>query len=322
MKRLLFVIPIIILTMMMAGSSDVFGQSRHPSKMVHKEQPEKKPKSTPPAAAPSKPKARPKPATPAAPVGGGVDGDHGADHRAREAAEREYAQRENELNEQAIAQLLRDMVYVEGSSFRMGSTDPEASSDEKPRMVEIRDFHIGKYEVTQRQWIAIMGSNPSAKRGDRRPVENVSWYDCQQFIRKLNEKTGKNFRLPTEEEWEYASRGGKQSHGYKYSGSNDLGEVGWYEENSGGKTQNVGQKEPNELGLYDMSGNVAEWCDNRMSEYRADYSESSAPDIRDGSVCITRGGSWYLYPEYCRNSARDCAGPSEPGIDLGFRLAY
>ena len=157
-----------------------------------------------------------------------------------------------------------EMVFVKGGTFMMGAT-PEQGSDagdgEKPvHSVTVSDFYIGKYEVTQAQWKAVMGKNPSHYKGENRPVERVSWYDIQKFIEKLNAKTGKRYRLPTEAEWEYAARGGNQSKGYKYSGSNDIGSVAWYTNNSGDRTHPVGQKQPNELGLYDMTGNVWEWC--------------------------------------------------------------
>ena len=157
-----------------------------------------------------------------------------------------------------------EMVKVEAGSFNMGAT-PEMKSpykDEKPvhRVTMTNDYYIGRYEVTQALWQAVMGSNPSKFKGDDLPVETVNWGDCQDFISKLNAMTDKRFRLPTEAEWEYAARGGKKSRGYKYSGSKTLGDVAWYEGNSGSKTHAVGTKQPNELGIYDMTGNVYEWC--------------------------------------------------------------
>jgi len=172
-----------------------------------------------------------------------------------------------------------EMVYVEGGTFTMGGTSEQGSDafdDEKPtHRVTLSAFHIGKYEVTQGLWREVMGSNPSLnKAGDDYPVERVSWEDCQEFVRKLNARTGLKFRLPTEAEWEYAARGGRKSRGYKYSGSNSLGDVAWYEANSGGGTHPVGRKSPNELGLYDMSGNVWEWC----QDWYGDYGSSSQTD--------------------------------------------
>ncbi|MBQ3247459.1 MAG: SUMF1/EgtB/PvdO family nonheme iron enzyme, partial [Alistipes sp.] len=168
-----------------------------------------------------------------------------------------------------------EMVFVKGGTFTMGATaeqGSDADSDEKPaHSVTVSNFYIGKYEVTQAQWEAVMGKNPSRFKGDNLPVERVSWNDIQKFIEKLNAKTGKRYRLPTEAEWEYAARGGNQSKGYKYSGSNDIGSVAWYTDNSSSPTHPVGQKQPNELGLYDMSGNVYEWC----SDWHGSYSSGS-----------------------------------------------
>ena len=155
-----------------------------------------------------------------------------------------------------------EMVRVEGGTFRMGATSEQEADDwdrEKPvHSVTLSSYYIGKTEVTQALWKAVMGSNPSYFKSDNQPVENVSWNDCHEFIRKLNALTGQNFRLPTEAEWEFACRGGNNSRGYKYSGSNNLGSVAWYDGNSGNKTHPVGTKAPNELGIYDMSGNVWE----------------------------------------------------------------
>jgi len=171
-----------------------------------------------------------------------------------------------------IQNLIANMVYVEGGTFSMGATPEQQngsyrSNCKSTHCVTLSSFEIGKYEVTQAEWQAVMGSNPSEHKGKNLPVERVDWYDCQKFIRKLNAITGRHFRLPSEAEWEYAARGGNRSHGYRYAGSNNLSEVAWYYDNSNGMTHPVGTKKPNELGLYDMCGNVEEWCqDNGLEE--------------------------------------------------------
>ena len=218
-----------------------------------------------------------------------------------------------------------DMVFVEGGTFTMGATSEqgsEADDEEKPtHSVTLSDFYIGKYEVTQAQWKSIMGSNPSKWKGDNLPVESVSWNDIQEFIQKLNQKTGKKYRLPTEAEWEYAARGGAKSQGYKYSGSNHLDSVAWYWDNSGNKTHPVGQKVPNELGIYDMSGNVYESCQDRYDDYSS-ASQTNPTGPSSGSYRVLRGGSWNNYAEGCRVSSRTCNTPSSGGSYNGFRLAH
>lgn len=226
---------------------------------------------------------------------------------------------------EVINNLISNMVYVEGGTFTMGATAEQgrdAYDNEKPaHKVTVSSFSIGKYEVTQKEWKAVMGSNPSKFRGDNLPVENVSWEDCQSFIRKLNSLTGKKFRLPTEAEWEYAARGGNKGHGYKYSGSNKLDEVGWYYDNSGKTTHEVGRKSPNELGLYDMSGNVCERC----NDWEGDYGSNSQTDPlgpSSGSYRVLRGGSWNYVAGLSRVSNRfNFHMPGSNG-DIGFRLAY
>ncbi len=216
-----------------------------------------------------------------------------------------------------------EMVYVEGGTFTMGCTSEQGGdcyNDEKStHQVTISSFYIGKYEVTQAQWKEIMGSNPGSFKGDNLPVENVSWNDVQEFIRKLNAKTGKTYRLPTEAEWEFAARGGNQSRHYQYSGSNTLGDVAWYYDNSGSKTHAVGSKRPNELGIYDMSGNVWEWC----SDWYGDYSSGSQTNPKgpnSGSSRMYRGGSWYGSAEFCRVANRGYYDPDFRYCSIGFRL--
>ena len=219
-----------------------------------------------------------------------------------------------------------EMVFVKGGTFTMGATaeqGSDAESDEKPtHSVTVSDFYIGKYEVTQAQWKAVMGSNPSYSKGDNLPVEWVSWNDIQEFITKLNAQTGKKFRLPTEAEWEYAARGGHKSKGYKYSGSNSISDVAWYGDNSSSKIHPVGQKSPNELGIYDMSGNVWEWCQDWYSS--SAYSSSSQTNPTgpsSGSSRVLRGGSWNYSAGSCRVSLRYYNTPDYRDFNRGFRLA-
>lgn len=166
-----------------------------------------------------------------------------------------------------------------------------------------------------------MGNNPSNFSDcDNCPVEQVSWEEAQEFIRKLNRMTGKNYRLPTEAEWEYAARGGSKSHGYKYSGSNSIGDVAWYEGNSGDKTHPVGQKQPNELGLYDMSGNVFEWCSDRYGGYSSSAQNNPKGPSNGSSLRVCRGGGWYFSSRYCRVSYRLSRYPGDCSYSLGFRV--
>ena len=214
------------------------------------------------------------------------------------------------------------MVFVKGGTFLMGSPASEANrgGNEQQHTVTLSDYYIGAYEVTQAQWQAVMGSNPSSFKGDNLPVEQVSYDDIQTFLQKLNAQTGKSYRLPTEAEWEYAARGGNRSKGYKYAGSNSMGSVAWYKGNSGGKTYPVGQKNANELGLYDMSGNVWEWC----QDWYGDYSTSSTNNPTgptSGSYRVLRGGSWYFDAQFCRVAFRNYNTPGFRNNDGGFRLA-
>ena len=220
--------------------------------------------------------------------------------------------------------LVSNMVRIEGGTFTMGTTSEQASDardDEKPtHLVTLSSFSIGKYEVTQEEWQAVMGSNPSNFKGAKRPVENVSWDDCQVFIRKLNTLTGHCFRLPTEAEWEYAARGGNRSRGYKYAGGDNIGSVAWYDDNSSNETHPVGQKSPNELGLYDMSGNVFEWCQDRYGDYSSS-SQTNPTGASSGSNRVTRGGGWIYDARICRSSLRFDYSPSYRYNFLGLRLA-
>ncbi|MBQ9363483.1 MAG: SUMF1/EgtB/PvdO family nonheme iron enzyme [Bacteroidaceae bacterium] len=216
------------------------------------------------------------------------------------------------------------MVPVEGGTFQMGATSEQGSDafdSEKPvHSVTLSSYSIGQTEVTQALWQAVMGSNPSNWKGDKLPVECVSWEDCQTFITKLNQQTGAKFRLPTEAEWEYAARGGKLSKGYKYSGSNTIKDVAWYDGNSKNKTHEVATKRPNELGLYDMSGNVWEWCQDWYDGYSSS-AQTNPTGASSGSSRVIRGGSWYCIARNCRSSIRDHITPSHRDFNLGLRLA-
>lgn len=216
------------------------------------------------------------------------------------------------------------MVVVEGGTFTMGGTSEQGSDaygDEKPtHSVTLSDYMIGETEVTQELWRAVMGSNPSYFSGTDLPVEKVSWNDCQTFITKLNQLTGKKFRLPTEAEWEYAARGGNKSRGYKYAGSNTLSDVAWYSNNSSSKTHPVKQKQANELGLYDMSGNVWEWCQDWFGTYSSS-AQTNPTGPASGSYRVYRGGSWYGSARYCRVSHRGSNTPTDYYSNLGLRLA-
>ena len=224
-----------------------------------------------------------------------------------------------------------EMVYVKGGTFTMGCTSEQGGDcwdDEKPtHSVTLSDYYIGKLEVTQELWRAVMGDEPTYNggwtdeygKGTNYPAYRVSWNDVQEFIRKLNQKTGANFRLPTEAEWEYAARGGNKSNGYKYSGSNTLGIVAWYTDNSGSKTHPVGTKLPNELGIYDMSGNVWEWCQDWKGSYSSG-SQTNPQGPSSGSYRVLRGGSWSATARGCRVSRRYILYPDYRDYNYGFRL--
>ena len=229
--------------------------------------------------------------------------------------------------------IIDNMAYVEGGTFMMGATaeqGSEAENDEKPtHSVTLSSFMICRYEVTQAEWDAVMGSDHSGFMGANRPVERVSWDDCQTFINKLNSASGFHFRLPTEAEWEYAARGGHASRGYKYAGGNSIDQVAWYTVNCYDKgpkspdygTHDVGTKRPNELGIYDMSGNVWEWCSDRYREKYYSSSPSSNPKgPSSGSDRVARGGGWSNIARYCRVADRGGHAPDYRYNDLGLRL--
>ena len=230
-----------------------------------------------------------------------------------------------DIVEKLLEKLNNDMVYIEAVEFTMGATKEqkgEANSDEKPaHPVVLNCFYLCKYEVTQELWEAVMGDNPSHFKGKNLPVENVSWDDCQMFIMKLNELTGKKYRLPTEAEWEYAARGGSNSMHYKYSGGNYLEYVSWYFRNSMDKTHTVGMMKPNELGLYDMSGNVWEWCQDWYGTYGKKTAYYPTGPVQAYNK-VFRGGGYDNGDTYSRCSYRNGTAPQNKFKNLGLRLAH
>ena len=195
-------------------------------------------------------------------------------------------------------------------------------SSEKPiHEVTLDSYYIGKYPITQKEWREIMGNNPSFFTGcDQCPVEGISWKDVQEFLQRLNARTGQNYRLPTEAEWEFAARGGNNSRGYLYAGSDNLEDVAWYKGNAGDKTHSVGQKLPNELGLYDMCGNVAEWCQD-WYRYYSSFAQTNPKGSLIGSNRVVRGGSWNFVPRFCGVAFRFYGLPGDRLGIVGFRLA-
>jgi len=214
------------------------------------------------------------------------------------------------------------MVFVEGGTFLMGNK--KGGREEKPpHFVKLENFYIGKYEVTQKQWEEIMGSNPSVFAGyENCPVERVSYEEVQLFIKRLNEKSGKNYRLPTEAEWEYAARGGNKSGNFLYAGGNDPKSVAWMKVNSLAKTHPVGLKEANELGIYDMSGNVLEWCSDWFDDafYTIKGTHINPDGPAKGNERVVRGGSYKYDPDMLRNTARNDLREEVKYSDVGFRL--
>jgi formylglycine-generating enzyme required for sulfatase activity len=221
------------------------------------------------------------------------------------------------------------MLWVSGGTLTMGSADDEAEENEKPlRTITLPSFCMARFLVTQALYAAIMdGANPSHFKGEDRPVETVSWDEAQQFIQVLNKKTGRTqakwrYCLPSEAQWEYAARGGKG--GFKYAGSNKIKEVGWFANNSHSETKPVGLKLPNVLGLYDMSGNVWEWCEDEWLDSYKDAPKNDAAAWVDtperGSDRVFRGGGWGYYPQGCRVAWRQNWRPFYRGNGVGFRL--
>ena len=213
------------------------------------------------------------------------------------------------------------MTKVKGGTFRMGSDGEQARPDEVPmHFVTLNDFYIGQTEVTQELWNAVMGNNPSKYKGDKLPVEQVSWDDCQAFVTRINAITGQRFRLPTEAEWEYAARGGDKSQGFTFAGSNNPNEVAWIHDNSSHTTHQVATLKPNELGIFDMSGNVWEWCQDWSANY-TDAITTNPKGAARGTHRILRGGAFCYQPQNCRVSTRNREMPSKSFYGLGLRLA-
>ena len=279
--------------------------------------PQKPPKITRPTKPASKPNVKPR--TPA-----------NRSHRQSSQSSRPTPQRVNQESPRVNQEPLSNrtftvngveftMVGVQGGTFQMGRNDGDGN--EKPvHSVTLSSFYIGQTEVTQALWKAVMGSNPSHFKGDNLPVEWVSWNDCQTFIKKLNQMTDEHFRLPTEAEWEYAAKGGNKSKGYTCSGSNTIGDVAWYSVNSGSETHPVATKSPNELGIYDMTGNVWEWCQDKYGDYSSS-SQTNPTGLSSGIGPVVRGGSWDDRAGYCRSAFRFSYSFDAHGGVLGLRLA-
>lgn len=226
-----------------------------------------------------------------------------------------------EVKEYTVGGVTFKMIRVEAGTFRMGSTSGGSSEQPVHSVTISKDYYIGETEVTQELWTAVMGTNPSNFTSDSQlPVEMVSWNDCQTFITKLNSLTGATFRLPTEAEWEFAARGGNKSQGYTYSGSNTIDNVAWYSGNSSSKTHVVKTKSPNELGIYDMSGNVRECC----QDWYGSYSSAAVTDptgASSGSYRVTRGGGWDYDAANCSCASRVASTPASTLKSRGLRLA-
>ena len=214
-------------------------------------------------------------------------------------------------------------IKVEGGTFLMGATTEQsvaANKDEKPvHSVTLSDYYIAQTELTQEVWQSVMDNNPSNIKGSNRPVHNVSWYDCIEFIEQLNNVSGKKFRLPTEAEWEYAARGGNRTKGFKFAGSNNVEKVAWNAESASPELFFVKQRKANDLDIYDMSGNIYEWCSDFYDNYsEKEQTNPTGPDF--GENRVLRGGSWKTSRNSCRVSARHNAIPYQRSEDYGLRL--
>jgi formylglycine-generating enzyme required for sulfatase activity len=242
-----------------------------------------------------------------------------------------HIEQSNKPLDSKVAAIIKEidsrMVKLDGGTFTMGCVnlqDSECYNWEKPRhTVTINTFYLGKFDVTEKEWAVIMGTNPSKKNCDECPVINITWFDATVFINKLNQLSGKNYRLPTEAEWEYAAKGGNKGHGYKYSGDDVASNVAWYDSTISKETHPVGEKKPNELGLYDISGNVWQWCADWFDEKYYSKSPSNNPQGPTTSTTdrVVRGGSWWGPMRDCRVANRDKFPPNSKDDDVGFRLA-
>ena len=237
------------------------------------------------------------------------------------AVDSKAAKPESPVKSAAGQNAISELVTVPAGCFQMGDTFGDGQSDERPaHEVCVDAFQIGRYEVTQGKWQAVMGKNPSFHKGENRPVDNVSWNDVQEFLKKFSQQSGKEYRLPTEAEWEYAARSGGKTE--KYAGGDDVQALAWNSLNSGGVTHSVGEKGANGLGIYDMSGNVWEWCqDWRNDGYYKSSPRQNPTGPATGTSRVNRGGSWNLDPSYLRAANRSWGEPNSRSYFLGFRLA-
>lgn len=246
------------------------------------------------------------------------------DSRKSQNTNKKFTENTTDNRKLIVKRLIGNMIHVEGGEFNMGASGEHNSvtsitNNYPQHTVKLSSYRIGKYPITQEEWTAIMDHNPSKFRGNRNPVESVSWEDCQEFIKRLNKFSRRSFRLPTEAEWEFAARGGIKSKNYIYSGSNNADSVCWHKDISGKSTVEVGLKVPNELGIHDMSGNVCEWCQDYLGNYHS-WRENNPKGPTIGKWKVFRGGCWNDDKNNCRVSLRFAARPSDKGAGLGFRL--
>lgn len=226
----------------------------------------------------------------------------------------------------AVRDIVASMIFVEGGSFTMGSDDTLYPDEQPIHDVTLLDFYLAKVTITQKQWTAIMGENPlwseNYGKGNDYPANFISYGQAKQFIERLNEYSGMQFRMPTEAEWEYAACGGKysQTTSYTYSGSNEVNEVAWHRENANGSMHPVAKLKPNELGLYDMSGNVWEWCSDWYGNYPSG-SVTNPTGPSTGTKRVVRGGSFTYDAEYSRCKTRNCLSENNQSLAVGLRLA-